>query len=104
MPELEHGQHLLTWLNEIGITGQGYNGPIPLSWQELKAWRDCTGTAATSEEMLMLRQLSVDYIAQYNSSADPNAPPPNAPRNSDKEAVAKSLKAGLRRAAENRKK
>lgn len=104
MPELEHGQHLLQWLNEAGTTGNGMNGPIPLSWQELKAWRDCTGTAATGEEMLMLRQLSADYVAQFNASADPTLPPPNAPRNTDKDALAKNLKAGLRRAADNRKK
>lgn len=104
MPELEGGQHLLEWLHELGVTSSGMNGPIPLLWTEINAWKQATGTAATAEELVILRRMSSEYVSQFNASADPTLPPPNAPRNTDKDALAKNLKAGLRRAADNRKK
>lgn len=97
LPEVNHGAQILEWLHEVGPVQQGMNGPEPLSWIEINAWKQATGTEITTQELVMLRQLSSAYVQQYNVSDNPQAPPPNAPRG-DKVQVAKSLRAGLRAA------
>jgi len=81
------------------------SGPVTISWQEINAWLQATGTAATREELVMLRKLSGEYVAQYNRSDNPNEPPPNsAGEKVDKAAVSQDLKAMLRGAAAEAKK
>lgn len=75
-PALEGAQHVAEWLHEIGMYDEGDNGPKTLSWQTLAAWQQATGTAITADEMVMLRRLSREYVAQYYVSDDPNCPSP----------------------------
>jgi hypothetical protein len=49
---------------------------IPLSWSEIKAWQDLTGTDVEFWEAQLIRNLSVAYVAQYNLARDMNCAPP----------------------------
>lgn len=75
----------------MGPVEQGMNGPIPVSWQEINAWKEATGVNATREELIILRNLSSEYVAQYNRSEDPAEPPPVHARNVDHEVVAQQI-------------
>lgn len=101
LPEIDHGNHIIEWLHEVGPT---QDGDKPLSWQEINAWKQATGTEATAEELVMIRQLSRVYVAQYHRSDNPDEPPPNRPRNVDKAALKGRVRAVLRQSAEHRKK
>ena len=96
---------MLEWLHEVGPTEPSANGPIAVTWKEINAWKQATETAITREELVMLRKLSGEYVAQYNRSDNPHEPPPNsAGEKVDKTAVSQDLKAMLRGAAAEAKK
>lgn len=74
----------------------GANGAEPLSWQELRAWQECTGADATPEEMLLLRQLSMYYVDEMHKGEDPASPNPAPMLASGKQDVAAEMKGLLR--------
>ena len=87
LPGVDHGSQVLEWLHEVGPTGQGMNGPVVISWQEINAWKQATETAITREELVMLRKLSGEYVAQYSRSDNPNEPPPSRAQHVDQDAL-----------------
>jgi len=99
LPDVEHGGHVIQWLHEVGPTQQGMNGPEPLSWQEISAWREATGVEATAEELVMLRNLSRQYASQYHRSDNPEEPAPYKPRAKDKAAIASQISSVLQQAS-----
>lgn len=76
MPPVVTGGNIKDWLLEMRVSGQGINGPIPLSFQEIKSWRDVTETSLSSEESLLLAHLSDVYCSQYYESSELNCPAP----------------------------
>ena len=51
-------------------------GPAPVSFQEIEAWARMTKTTLPGWEVLMLRQLSKDFVSQYHDSSKPDCPCP----------------------------
>ena len=78
-PECESVSHLLSWLFEFGPSSHGAMGPVPVAFSEIQAWASLTGTRPTSEESLILRSLSREYVAASQSARAKNATPPYAP-------------------------
>ena len=74
MPEVTHGEWLLGWLFEAGPLASDGMGARGLSWPELAAWRDCTGTLASPWEMQALRRLSAVYAAAHHAGQEPDCP------------------------------
>ena len=74
MPELVGGEWLIGWLFEAGPLASDGMGARGLSWPELAAWRDCTGTPAGPWEMSALRRLSAVYAAAYHASQEADCP------------------------------
>jgi len=72
MPKVYEGRNLTVWLNELRYTGSGFNGPVPLTWQEIDAWARMTQTELTPNEALILSELSGAYCSQYHKSSDIN--------------------------------
>jgi hypothetical protein len=87
LPGVDHGSQVLEWLHEVGPTEPSANGPIAVTWREINAWKQATETAITREELVMLRKLSGEYVAQYNRSDNPNEPPPNRAQHVDQDAL-----------------
>lgn len=83
LPTVESHGHLLRWLVELGITGHGMSGPIPLSWSDVFAWSMLTGTDVPPDEVLQLMQLSRTYCEQFSASKDPTCPSPIQPQSTD---------------------
>jgi hypothetical protein len=73
MPEVSYGMHIINWLFEAGPGNDGK----PITWPDLKSWRDMTGTRVNPSEAMALRQLSCEYMAELNSARNPDRCAPN---------------------------
>ena len=75
------------------VSGQGMNGSVPLTFQEIKSWRDVTETNLNSEESLLLAELSDKYCSQYYASSELNCPAPyhHVDVNQDKSIAGQSM-------------
>jgi len=93
LPEIESkDQFIIKYLDEIGWYSQGFSGIEPISWQELAAWKQATGTIITPSECSLLIGLSRAYVAQYYASEDPACPNPLAVEVEDKATLANNWK------------
>lgn len=63
MPPLDGADWLIEWLFDAGPVGNDGMGQRGLTWSELQAWRDLTGTLITAPEARALRTLSQAYAA-----------------------------------------
>lgn len=71
--------YLIQSLYSAGPTNPAaMGGEIPLTWPELLAWNQATGSAYTGWELETMRYLSQVYAAQSAQSRQPNCPPPHA--------------------------
>jgi hypothetical protein len=55
--------YLLQWWAELSAArGQGFSGPLPLSFTEIDAWSRLTGSALTAFEVSVLRDLDRAFL------------------------------------------
>lgn len=82
---------------EIGPTLSGGFGPAPLTFSEILAWQHCTGRLLQPWEALMLRKMSIEYIAFSHKAESSMCPSPYVHEltDEDRRAIAASLKASL---------
>jgi len=60
-------QHVWEWFLEL-CSGRapGFNGPAPISWGDLKAWCDLTGSEPRPHEVGMLRALDAAFLRVFS--------------------------------------
>lgn len=68
--------HIVDRLVEMGITETAGMGIGPISWQSIDAWCNRTGIDLPSWEAKLIRQLSVEYVAENRRAESENCPPP----------------------------
>lgn len=49
-----------------GSRGQGYNGPLPLTYTEISAWQSLTGNTLSSWEVDVIKKLDRTYVRIIN--------------------------------------
>lgn len=76
LPEPGLAKHLAGHLMEVGPTGYGAMGPVPLTHSEIAAWQSNTGVELTAWEATTLRALSVDWITSSQAAQAEDCPPP----------------------------
>lgn len=82
MPEIEDGsEYLVAFLHSAGTasaTGMGLTG---LSWQEIKAWVECTNMhgIVTPRDLSTIYTLSRAYVGEYTRASEKGAKPPYVP-------------------------
>lgn len=88
--------YLFDYLVKIGI--MSYNGManVPLSWQELNAWMQATGTPLNAWELRVIHKASEVYVNQVELSRKPDAPMPERIIQHDPVKLAKHIKNVLR--------
>lgn len=88
---------LMTWFVEIGMVENTGMGPAPLSWREIEAWQRAVGVSLDPWRARLIRQLSIEFIAEKGRAEDENCPAPWVSRASDAErrAEEKELRALL---------
>lgn len=76
MPPLDAGGYLIGYLFEAGPTMPGGMGSTVLSWAEITAWQERTGTPLQPWESRFLRRLSAEYLRQSRDAEKLDCPPP----------------------------
>lgn len=68
--------HLVDRLVELGLTEAAGMGAAPVSWSTIGAWQSVTGIELAPWEARLLRQLSVEYLAEGRRAESESCPPP----------------------------
>jgi hypothetical protein len=76
LPEPGLARHLVDYLLQVGPTGYGAMGPVPLSHSEIAAWQANTGVDLTAWEATTLRTLSIDWITSSQAAQAEDCPAP----------------------------
>lgn len=101
MPPLKHGAYLIELLHDAGTMSTSDGIARSLTWMDLQAWNQLSGTQLTPWECETIRAASAAYARTYNAASDPNCPQPMAPAMDEakRAAVSSGLKNGLRNRA-----
>lgn len=77
LPPIESGEHLISYLIEIG-TGKpaGMGGLVAIDHTDIAAWQYNTGIRLNPWEAKTIRELSRAYCAEFSGASDKNAQPP----------------------------
>ena len=75
-PELFGLSHLFDYLSELGYALSSGMGLMPITFTEIKHWRDLMQVPLSIFEIDCLRNLSAVYVDQKNKSTEPGCPPP----------------------------
>lgn len=84
MPPIDHGQYLLDYAFEIGPSKSGNQGPVIIEWVDIKAWVDLNKIELDAWEVLVIREISKAFVAQYYASEGSLVPSPYQPATFDK--------------------
>ena len=76
MPDAGNADHLLGHLMQVGICSSGANGPVPLSWSELKSYIELSGAELDNWECETVIELSRAYVSTLAAARQPDMPPP----------------------------
>lgn len=68
--------HLFECLFEVGPTTFAGMGSAPLTWQEIDAWARRVPRGLQPGEFVMLRRLSMEWLAQSEAAKEEGCPPP----------------------------
>lgn len=96
LPPVEEAGYLIDYLMEVGPVTSGGMSAAAISYSEIAAWSQITGTIISPWDAHMLRYLSRVYVNQYADSKDPRAPAPwqdSMPIEDRRAAVVAGLKA-----------
>ena len=98
MPDVE-APHVLRYLFEVGPAMPGMNGPVPVTHQEIEAWRVLTSTTLSPWESRVIRRLSQEYVSEMHKAEKPDCPAPWLPVDyvPDLSGVAKSMRKAMSR-------
>jgi hypothetical protein len=79
LPPVEAGHHLVECLWEIGPSMPTGMGNAPVTFTEMQAWQQQTGSVLDAWEARTLRRMSVAYVTQAHEAAAPDCPAPWMP-------------------------
>lgn len=104
LPDVENAEYIVKYWHEAGTAGQGVSGVVPLSWQEIRAWRLENELELTSFELNSIRRMSCEYCSEYIKD-DPErlAPLPIDEDDFDRVAQGEAMKERNRLARERKK-
>lgn len=77
--------YLLGYFYLSGQATQTGMGLVPLSWQEIKAFREENELEITLWERELLKKMSEAYCTEYSRASDPKRPAPYAPEQDPEE-------------------
>jgi hypothetical protein len=98
LPDIDDkDRFIVAYMDEIGWYGIGANGITSLTWVDLNAWMQATGTRITPTECKLMLDLSRVYVSQYYESEYQNCPNPTITIPQDKMQAASHFKSMFRR-------
>jgi len=102
MPKIEFGQYLLDYAFEIGPSNSGSDGPTVLTWGDIRDWSELLQIQLDMWEILVIREISKAFVAQYYMSQGSTIPSPYQPPNLDQSAVSNRIGSMLRSIAKRK--
>lgn len=80
LPELDGAEYIVNLLHEAGPVGSNGYGVEGLKWSEIHSWIAATGLFLSSWEVLLIKELSEVYAAEYNKSNGKDCICPTIPK------------------------
>lgn len=96
MPKIEYGQYLLDYAFEIGPSNSGSDGPTVITWADIRDWSSLLRIDLDMWEILVIREISKAFVAQYYISQGSTIPSPYQPVEIDKAKVSNRVGSMLR--------
>ena len=69
-PDVGAGLYIVNAFNHSGMVQAGGMGQVPLSWQELKAFNECSGLELSEFELTAIRRMSSAYCLWMQKGED----------------------------------
>lgn len=76
MPEVPDAIHIIQYWHEAGTFTSGGMGIVPLSWADIRAWREENELILDNYEISSIRRLSVEYVSEYHAASAKGHPAP----------------------------
>ena len=76
LPDVGEAFYLVEYWHNAGCVGQGFAGPVALTWQEIVAWQKACGLQLIPFETKTIRSMSEAYAGQWHLSQALECPPP----------------------------
>lgn len=98
-PSVDGLETVVGHFHESGRASYTGMGITPLTWLEMASWASTTNLSLPTWEVLVIREMSLAYVAEYNQASDPLQPAPYKTEEatiSQREKVAKDLSAAFK--------
>ena len=76
LPDVGSSYYVVKYWQDCGSVGYGSSGIVPLSWTEIRNWREENDLQIDYRERKMIREMSKAYVNEYYAAKDPNRPAP----------------------------
>lgn len=76
LPDVGSSYYVVKYWQDCGSVGYGSSGIVPLSWTEIRNWREENDLEIDYRERKMIREMSKAYVSEFYASKDPNRPAP----------------------------
>lgn len=81
LPVLDPAETAAEHWRAAGICGQGFSGPVPLTWQDLLAYATLSGLKKPAIFWEVLRDMSLAYVSALNDTSPLSTAPINRGKN-----------------------
>ena len=76
LPDVGSSYYVVKYWQDCGSVGYGSSGIVPLSWTEIRNWREENDLEIDYRERKMIREMSKAYVSEFYAAKDPNRPAP----------------------------
>lgn len=76
LPDVGSSYYVVKYWQDCGSVGYGSSGIVPLSWTEIRNWREENDLQIDHRERKMIREMSKAYVSEFYAAKDPNRPAP----------------------------
>ena len=76
LPDVGSSYYVVKYWQDCGSVGYGSSGIVPLSWTEIRNWREENDLEIDYRERKMIREMSKAYVNEYYAAKDPYRPAP----------------------------
>ena len=76
LPDVGSSYYVVKYWQDCGSVGYGSSGIVPLSWTEIRNWREENDLEIDYRERKMIREMSKAYVSEFYAAKDPYRPAP----------------------------
>ena len=90
MPDIETDHaagYIIGLLQEAGLMSTTGMGPVPISWQEIHAWRSSVQRSLSLWEVMTVKGLSDEYVSELVQATAKDRPAPYSKEDTERKAV-----------------